>query len=911
VEASGVTLVGREHELAAVEEFAGGGSAACGLVIYGVAGIGKTALWQAAVEACRSRGSQVRSSRPGEAEASFSFAVLADLLGGLSPELLAGLPPPQRRALEIALLLREAEGERSNARAVAAGFLSVLRLLAEAGPLVVAVDDVQWADPVSTAALGYALRRLDAEPIRFLFAQRAGVRAPLALSAAGLLRIELGPLSLGALQRVLRSRLERPLPRPVVVRIHKESGGNPFFALELGRALVRRGLAELPAGRLPVPSHLGELVRERLEALPEATRDALGLTAALADPRLVVVEAAGVTGDLDAAFGAGVVEIDGEQVRFTHPLLAGRAYGGLSPGRRRDVHRVLAGLVPDPEERARHLALGTEGQSEEVAQVLDEAARLASARGAPAAAATLVDLAVGATPDDAASERARRQIEAAAYRFVAGETAAARAALEPLVETLPPGRERARALLYLGMTREDDLPAAASCFERAAVDADGDDRLLASIRIRQADVAGMRGDFMGSLAYGRAGLESAERSGERRAIALALPELAAAEQRVGAVTPGLLERAVEMQDSIPDLPPGYRSARRARAIFLMAADRLDAARSDLERAHRHALEQGDEFEEPIVLSWLAEVECLAGDLDAALQHAEEGVGIAEQLGLEQTLNTLRCRRALIAAHLGREEARAEALAALRSAEAIDDGLGQIRARAALGFLELSRGAMAAAVEYLRPLPELTSGVPASEFRFLPDLIEALLTLGEREQAETLLAPFEEGSGLRDTSWTRACSRRCRGLLLAARQDLNGALAALEASLVECEHLPMPFEQARTLLALGQVQRRAKKRAAARGSLQAALAIFDELGTPLWAEKARAELARISGRRPASKELTETERRIAELVAEGKSNKQVAAALFLSVHTVGDNLKQVYRKLDVRSRTELARRLSSG
>lgn len=906
-------LVGRDEELAAVEGFLGRTEPQVRtLLIEGAAGIGKTTLWEAGIEAGRQSNHEVRTSRPGEAEANFSFAVLGDLLADLPDEVLAALPPPQREAIEVALLLRAAEGERSYANAVAVGFLSILRTLAEAQPVLIAIDDVQWTDRPSAGAIEYAARRLASTPVRFLFANRSGIALPFDLTrpehAGHLRRVDLGPLSLGALGRVLTMRLGRTLPRPVVSRIYAESGGNPFFGLELAGALVRRGLTDLPADRLPVPAHLGELVRERLELLPDKTRDALALAAALAEPGLAVLEAAGVTDDLEPAFQAGVLEIDGERVRFTHPLLAGAAYGALSPSPRREVHRRLAAFAADPEERARHLALGAEGPSAEIAKILDRAAKLASARGAPAAAASLAEMAARATPANAHAERARRQVDAAGYHVVAGDAAAAQAMLEPLVQTLPASRERARALLCLGMTREDDLPLAASYFARAAAEAEGDILLMATIHIRQADNAGMRGDFGAGCDYARAGLECAERTGHRETIALALAELAAHEPRSGPITPGLLDRAVEMQESIRDLPPGYRSARRARAMRFLAADNLDAARADLQDCYRRSLEQGDVFEEPMALLHLSQVENLAGDLPAAMRYAQQGVEAAEELGLQQTRNSLRCARAIVAAHLGRVEARSDAQMVLSSAETIGDVLGQIRARAVLGFLELSSGNPQAAVEFLRPLPQMTSTVSPSEFRFLPNLIEALIAIGDDDGAEALLVPFERGTGLRDTPWTRACSRRCRGLLRAARGDLEGALTALGEALVEHESPPMPFEQARSLLAFGQVQRRAKRTGAARATLADVLASFERLGTPLWADKARAELARIGGRGPAGVELTETERRIADLVAEGKSNKEIAAALFVTVNTVEGHLSHAYAKVGVRSRGELVHRL---
>jgi DNA-binding CsgD family transcriptional regulator len=906
-------LVGRDEELAAVEGFlAGAEPRVRTLLIEGAAGIGKTTLWEAGIEVARESGFEIRTSRPGESEATFSFAVLDDLLANLPAGVLAALPPPQREAIEVALLLRAAEGERSYGNAVAVGFLSILRTLAEAQPVLIAIDDVQWTDRPSAGAIEYAARRLASTPVRFLFANRSGIALPFDLTrpehAGHLRRVDVGPLSLGALGRVLTMRLGRTLPRPVVSRIYVESGGNPFFGLELARALVRRGLTDLPADRLPVPAHLAELVRERLGLLPDKTRDALALAAALAEPRLAVLEAAGVADDLEPAFQAGVLEIDGKRVRFTHPLLAGAAYGALPPSRRREVHRRLAAFAADPEERARHLALGAEGPSAEIAEILDGAATLASARGAPAAAASLAEMAARATPANAHAERARRQVDAAGYLFVSGETATARAMLEPLVETLPGGRERARALLCLGMTCEDSLPLAASYLDRACAEADGDELLMATIHIRQADNAGVRGNFGAGLDYARAGLECAEHVGHRGTIALALAELAVHEQRSGSITPGLLDRALEMQESIRDLPPGYRSARRARAIRSLAADNLDAARADLQDCYRRSVEQGDLFEERIILMYLSQVECLAGDLPAAVRYINQGVEAAEELGLPQTDDALGWARALVAAHLGRAEARSDAQVALESAEAIGDGLGQIRARAVLGFLELSSGNPKAAVEFLRPLPQLTSTVSPSEFRFLANLIEALIAMGDGEGAEALLVPFERGTCLRDTPWTRACSRRCRGLLLAARGDLAGALAALEDALVEHEGMAMPFERARSLLALGQVQRRAKRKGAARATLHEALAIFERLGTPLWADKARAELARIGGRRPAGIELTETERRIADLVADGKSNKEIAAALFVTVNTVEGHLSHAYAKVSVHSRGELVHRL---
>jgi DNA-binding CsgD family transcriptional regulator len=193
---------------------------------------------------------------------------------------------------------------------------------------------------------------------------------------------------------------------------------------------------------------------------------------------------------------------------------------------------------------------------------------------------------------------------------------------------------------------------------------------------------------------------------------------------------------------------------------------------------------------------------------------------------------------------------------------------------------------------------------------LGDLLEALIAVGELDEADEILATWQERAGALDRAWALAILARCRGLLVAARGDLDGAFASFERALAEHARSTDPFQHARTLLALGRTQRHAKKRGAARTTLEDALAAFERLGAPLWSEQARAELARIGGRAPSRGELTEAEQRIAALVAEGRTNREVAAALFLTVHSVETALTRVYGKLGVRSRTELAHLLAA-
>ena len=454
-------LIGRQDELALLEEFLDGVPAGpCALLVRGEAGIGKTTLWQAGLGAARLRSQRVLSCRPAGSEAQLSFAALGDLLDGVLEEALPGLPAPQRRALKVALLLEEAEGAPPDPRALALAFLAVLRSLAETAPVIVAVDDTQWLDRPSAASLEFVARRLREEPVGLVLAQRTeGTgEAPLglerALPAERLRHLTVGPLSLEALHRLLRARLGTTYSRPTLLRLAETSGGNPFYALEIARALLRSGIEPTLGAALPVPPSLGELVWDRLAHLPARTREAL--LAASAQPQSTVASVAAALGAragtsrvLARAVEAGVIAIEADRVRFTHPLLASVLYSGTPPEQRRRLHRRLAEVVGDPEESARHLALAIEGPDARVASALDEAAVRARARGAPEAAAELSELARRLTPSERAGDARRRTMQAAEYQLQAGDTARARILLEESVEASAHGHDRSEALFHL------------------------------------------------------------------------------------------------------------------------------------------------------------------------------------------------------------------------------------------------------------------------------------------------------------------------------------------------------------------------------------------------------------------------------------------------------------------------------
>ena len=397
-----VDIVGREEEVAALHAFferAGEGPAS--IVLAGDAGIGKSILWLAGVEAARERSLRVLGARPAEAEQGLAHAGLGDLLGDCAAEVLPELSPPRRRALEAALLLGgDDDGATADPRALAVAVYSALVALAERDPVVIAIDDVQWLDASSAAALAFALRRLEREPVRVLLARRGDQISTLELTLPGAVEhVSVGPLSLGAVQGVIRDRLGRLVPRPTLLRLHEVSGGNPFYALELARALETVADPLGPGQPLPVPDSLEQLVGERLGALPEETRAALLVVAVVGAPPLALVEAAGIhTQTLAPAVEAQVLDLAHGEVRFVHPLLASAVIAGATEAERRTAHRLVAAVVDEPVRRARHLAAALEEPDAEIARLLEDAAGLARARGAPAVAAELGEAAGRFTP---------------------------------------------------------------------------------------------------------------------------------------------------------------------------------------------------------------------------------------------------------------------------------------------------------------------------------------------------------------------------------------------------------------------------------------------------------------------------------------------------------------------------------
>ena len=474
------------------------------------------------------------------------------------------------------------------------------------------------------------------------------------------------------------------------------------------------------------------------------------------------------------------------------------------------------------------------------------------------------------------------------------------------METVPTGELRAAVLLGLARLAEH-RPADALALCQQAIDEAGQDGARAAEAHQvAAEMSMLSGDVPGALEHARIAARLAERAGNAAILIESLGTLSHYETYTGRMTAGELERAVELERG-QRRPSNNYSPREILGLRLMYGDRLDEGRELLEASYTTAAELGDELDRASLLIHLTQLECRAGRLGRADEHARGAALAIEQAGV---MPTAACFvTGFVGAHVGRVELARSA--AERGAELAAEGRNEVFRVLnvwTLGFLELSLGDASAAAGHLRSLPgsldEMGYWNPGVRPVYA-DAIEATIGTGDLEVREAIDELDRRGRVL-DNPWACAAAARCRGVLLAAQGDPDAALAELERALDEHRRSPQPLERGRTLLALGSTQRRAKRRGAARETLTEALELFDNVGAPLWAEQAAAELARIPGRRT-SAELTETERRVVELVAQGLSNKEVAARLFVTVRAVEANLTKIYAKLGVHSRTELASR----
>ena len=903
-------LIGREAELArverALETARGGGSDV--VVLRGQPGIGKTALLRAAIE--RAEDMTVLRARGLEGEAELPFAGLAELC---EPVLVLRerLPVAQAAALAGAL---ELEPAAPQARlAIGAALLGVLSLAAEEQPVLCVIDDLQWLDEPSLEALRFAARRLGADGVAVLVAHRPVPVDP----ASGLETLELGPLPPDSALELLQAGRGVPVPDFVARRVLDTAAGNPLALLEIPALLSRDELeGRAPVeGPLPPGSTLERVLARRLEGLPEETREAL-LVAAAAEARrgdvvLGALEAAGVpVSALESAESAGVVTLAPGEVAFRHPLLRAAAYHGATVVARRAAHLAVASALPeDDPQRAWQLAAGTARPDEAVASALETAARSARARTGfgPAAHAHL--RAAELSPDPL--QRARRLVEAARDLLPAGHPDVGLARLEQAERVLAIAEgsdvtavagdlRTLRAQLALRTGRTDEARALLRAQARRLRE---ESPPAASMLLLLSSLGAMAlRDHLGWLADAEQALELA--GDVELPSALAMLSAGAARMTVPDVAAGrrLLEEGERRLDLVTALALAPEIVALAAHGWLWIEE-YERGVELLDRLVAAGRESSSVGALPYPLAARAQGNLALGHFHRALADAEEAVALAEQTAQDPALVIALGMLATVHGWHGDEEA---AVAAAERAIAIGERrnvpLPAIYARHALGLLSLASGRVDEAVERLEAVR--AEALPGNVL-WAPHLVDAYRRAGRRDEAAELVEHYARTIEHRRIA--PAMLERLRGMT-------TGDAARFEAALELHEAGPAPFELARTQLAYGEFLRGEGRRDEARELLRAAVAGFERIEALPFAERARSELraagAVTRAAAQADDELTAHELRVAQLVAQGLTNRETAAALFVSAKTVEHHLRNVFRKLGVKRRAELARLMAA-
>jgi DNA-binding CsgD family transcriptional regulator len=889
------------------------------LLLRGEAGIGKSALCTYAAE--QADGMTILRACGTPTESELAFSGLADALWHV---LALRAEIPERQAAALASALAIGPPLDSGRFAICAATLSLLAAAAEKKPVLVIVDEAQWLDPSSTEALLFAARRLDVDGVAFLFAVRDGQET--LLDRADLPELRLAPLDPGAAEALLSGRAETTIASEVADQLLRAAAGNPLALIELPSLLSAEQLAgtEPLDEELPSTATLERAFLRQLESLPDDCREALLVAAASDSGDLDAVTAAlidlGVNPrSLEPAERAALVSATGGRLEFRHPLLRAAIYHAAPSVARRAAHQALASAADEQQvdRRAWHLAAAAPAQDEVAAEALEQAALSARRRGGRAEAASAFERSgeLGAE----GPERARRLREAAVDAWLVGRADHAHGLLQAALEQAGDPRVRAGIQHSRGIIEmwEGSPMSAHQLLFGEATEVEEIDRTRAAKMLTDAAWA----CFM--AAEITTGLATAKRACEVGAGAGGIAEtLTKAVFGIALVLGGEASRAMPLFSDYLDLlesmegspSPGLYQPLRPDGQLLMWFEEFDRAREVLTRTIDTARAGSALSALPYALSVLSELDFRTGNWAAAYAGATEAVRIAHETHQVTTLAfSLSCLARLEAAQGRIDECCAHSKQAL---EIASPRIGAVVALSAsgLGLLELGLGHLDEALARLEPLARQTAEHGLREpgvIQWAPDLIETYVRLGRYEEAKFSLADFD-GLGRRtERPWALATAGRCRGLLAGEDEFEAEFRRALEIH----SQVQMPFESARTELCLGERLRRARRRADARGPLRSALETFERLGATPWSERARAELA-ASGetarrRDPyAAEQLTPQELQVALVVARGATNKEAGASLFLSPKTIETHLGRVYRKLNVRSRTELAHLLSS-
>jgi DNA-binding CsgD family transcriptional regulator len=917
--ASGVSLerslVGRDDELAKVEAALGQGRG--GALLEGEPGIGKTALWIAGTEMARDRGACVLESRPGEAERRLSFSALDDLLSNELDEVLPHIPSPRRRALEVALLRTDDHDASPDPRGVSTAVLEVVRRLAHDRTVVIAVDDLQWLDPGSARVLTFALRRLEPGEVTVLASRRAGpdpLPVPLVrtLDERAITRLTLQPLEISAIETIIRRQLGMRFSRPAWKHVFELSGGNPLLAVELARA---HGAEPPWSADAELPDRLASAIRRRIGAFEPPVREVLCAAALTQLPSIRIL--ASVTGRPDtevfdaalAAERAGVALIGDDpgapgapMLGFRHPLFRSAATELLPPARVRALHQAYARVVDDPEELARHLAASATVPDDDVAAALEGASRHARNRGALDAASELYEQAARFTLDGEEELRARRTIAAAASLFDAGDRCAAEEHLRSRLDAIPQGIQRANALIALAIMCWNDLARSDDFLDRAEDEANDVPKIRAKILAARAWIEA----YGRSLERAAACADEAVQLADRHRIPVVRAALAVsawARLLQGRDATEALARGLALGESYVRADPC--TPRLSAAMGRRWVGDLITARELLEAEAETISATGAETSLLEVLGPLAEIQWRLGDWPAAARNLRAAEDLADDVGVTPSRAAQWAHvEALLAAGQGRlEEAVEIARRGVAAAESVGDRFSEAHNHAAIAFAVLAAGHAPAAVDSFRRARTLLDELGVREVGVLGamgDGLEALAASGERDELAALVAELETASEGRRRPWAAADAARGRAFLL------DGETAEIEMAEAATAYssLGMPFEAARCQLWLGTWLRHRRQQRRARDTLAHAQKTFVRLGAVPWQTHAASELARVGGRPPAPMGLTDAEREVANLVAEGLTNSDIAVRLHLSVRTVEAHLSHAFVKLGVHSRTAL-------
>lgn len=908
-------ILGRESEQERIDALLRTARDAAGgvLLLRGEPGMGKSSLLEEAAR--RADDLRVLTARGLETETHLPFAALARLLAPVVDER-RKLPDAQRVALESGLALgTPAPADRF---AICAATLGLLRGLAEPTPLLVLIDDAHWLDAATADCIGFVARRVDQLRLALLLAARR--EDAIARGLGDLPELEIGALDDPTSDRFLRARLPE-LAAPVRRQVAAAAGGNPLALLEIAQSLspeARRGEAPLP-DPLPAFGRIGSIFSRRFESLGEEARRCLLFAAAAGDgdvaPVLAACRAAGLDPlRLEEAEVAGLVRLGDGRFSFVHPLARSSAYHAAAAPSRREAHRGLAAAL-GRERGAWHLSAAAIGPDEEAASALHAAGKAATARLGHADAAAAFERAADLSP---AEDRRKRRLELALQaRIVAGEMDRALGLADRFAETAGPQGllsnpllQHLRGLLRIatgafeeGFRDLQELAATVSAGDASPLSAflladvamasliGGDCRLCGTLADRAAAMLGEgagdreRGHVLAAVAAGR--IFTGDRDGARAAFDEVEPIVAHLDPLDWATGVRTHSLAIHVAVALDE----HERARRIAADVLAVLDRAGAIGA---RANP--------------LGHAADAAFRAGEWNTAWEESGEAILLAEETRADEILVRILPIRARIAAARGLDE-EARHMAERAAATAARNGIGVVEpyATATLGFLEVGLGNAEGAIALLRGLGRRLSErhglVHPTMIPWRPDLCEALVMTGRIEEARTVADELEDEARRTGGAAGRALAARCRGLV---EDDYEPRFrAALEID----RQRPMPFERARTLLAFGTRLHRARRRSEARPFLREAEAVFDSLGATPWSERARAALqaagsSRRSGR-AGRDEPTAQEIRVASAIARGLTIRGAATALFLSPKTVDFHLQQLYGKLSIRSRAELA------